>query len=192
MGKQIIASNKDLDIEDVIKLHEMKKKKKNSGSKGKRGERSIVDDLNQRFDEFFQKHPEIGRFSRSVGSGNRVGQGVWLSQQQNEVYSGDIICQGFLFVVESKSGYDIDLHSVFKDGNKEIDSFLEQVSKDAERTHKLPMLIYKKDRRERLVFVKRSDLTDLDRFVYYLIYRDWVALTFDKLFSLPDEFFFLV
>jgi hypothetical protein len=182
--------NNDLDIEDVIKLHEMKKKKKNSGTKGKRGERSVVEDLNQRFEEFFKKRPELGKFSRSVGSGNRFGQGVSLSQQQNEVYSGDVICQGFLFVIESKFGYDIDLHSVFKDGHKELDGFLNQVSEDAKRTNKLPMLVYKKDRRERLAFLRSEDLKDLSNFKYYLNYREWIAISFDKLLEFPDSFFF--
>lgn len=176
----------DFQIEDILKR---KKKKINGSTKGKRSERSIVNIFNDRFSSHFAQHPDIGKFSRSVGSGNRFGQKVTLSKNQTEVYTGDIICETFKYVIENKSGYDIDLFGIFKKGHKEIDGFLSQVSKDCERVNKKPLLIYKKDHKDRICFVKAKDL-NLKDFEYYIIYRDWVCLSLEKLLEMPDDFFF--
>lgn len=83
------------------------------------------------------------RFSTSgsaAGSPGRSGPATagarWhLPKHAQEVFSGDLIVpQGFRWAVESKGGYSkIDINSVFVSGNAELDAFLDQTTKDAER-----------------------------------------------------------
>jgi hypothetical protein len=98
----------DAEVEDIFKK---RPKKIKSGIKGKRVELEVVKSLNERFSKVLAANPDGGKFSRSVGSGNRWGQNVHLSKNAVNTYSGDIVCpEGFLFVLESKGGYnDIDL-----------------------------------------------------------------------------------
>lgn len=179
----------DYEVDDIV--NNLKKTKKiKSGSKGKRGERGIVDDLNNRFRQLFDKNPEWGQFSRSVGSGNRWGQRVFLPQHAKDTFSGDLTCPAqFLFTIESKSGYnEIDLYNCIVGKCKELDTFLEQASSDSERVKKKPLLIWKKDRKNRIAFLHVSELTD--RPDKYLVYKDWIGVCFNWLLGQEDEFFF--
>lgn len=178
----------DLEIENIL---ETKTKRKKSGQKGKRGEREICDCLNSRFEDIFKSHPDWGRFSRSVGSGNRWGQNVFLSRSAKNTYGGDITCpDNFRFVIESKCGYnEIDLNSCFATGNKTIDGFLNQVEEDSKRSDKKPILIWKKDRKPKLVFLRQEDMP-LDGIDYFLKYRGWIAVDLETILSFEDNFFF--
>lgn len=187
----------DYDVEDIFEGGDRPRRKK-SGQKGKRVEREIVKELNGRFAKILQENPDWGEFSRSVGSGNRWGQRVRLSKAAKDTYTGDITCpQCFKFVLESKGGYnDIDLVSAFDGGSKELNDFLKQVSEDSERTFKFgpgrkPMLLWKKDRKPRLAFLKAADLVDYE-FEYSMNYRDWQVVLFKDLMRLEDTFFFNV
>lgn len=176
----------NIEIESIWE-HLEGKKKINSGTKGKGGERELVHLLNERFSLILSQNPNWGKFSRSVGSGNRFSQAN-LSLSATKVFSGDLICENFKFVIESKAGYDIDLNTLFsKKGNKEIDSFLSQVSKDSERSKKRPLLIWKKDRKPRLAFLKE----DLSNFDCFMRYKGWSIVALDELLTKKqDEFFF--
>jgi hypothetical protein len=178
----------DIDVENIL---EEKKKKIKSGKKGKRVELELVKDLNNRFSEILSKNPDKGKFSRSVGSGNRFGQNVHLSKAAKDVYSGDIVCpEGFRFALESKGGYnDIDLCTLFGGGQSELDSFLKQAERDAERCGRRPMLLWKKDRKPRLAFLKTSDLPSRE-FTCSLTYGDWVGVPYSELIQERDNFFF--
>jgi hypothetical protein len=178
-----------MDIEDILK-DDGKKKPVKSGQKGKRNEREICDLLNDRFKPLLNSN-NWGEFSRSLGSGNRWGQKVKLSKSAEDTFTGDIAApENFKFVLESKAGYDIDLCNVFDGGDRQIDLFLKQVSEDSERLKKIgvdrkPLLLWKKDRKPRLAFLKR----DLG-FEYSMKYRDWTVVAFKDLLSLEDSFFF--
>lgn len=181
----------DLEVENILSK---KNKKIKSGKKGKRVELEVVKDLNSRFNDILSKNPSWGKFSRTIGSGNRWGQNVYLSKNAMDNFSGDLICpENFKFVLESKGGYnDIDLCSAFDKGQSELDSFLKQVSADSERTGRMPMLFWKKDRKPRLVFIKSKDIDHklyVD-FEYMMKYRDWVIFNFKDLFLMEDKFFF--
>jgi len=180
----------DMEIDDIWAEKKGRKKIK-SKTKGKRVELELVHDLNRRFDTLLGKNSKWGKFSRTVGSGNRWGQKVQLSQHATQTYSGDITCpENFRFVIESKGGYnDIDICSLFGKGNKELDSFLQQVTDDSERSGRDPMLIWKKDRKPRLVFLKTKELSKI-KVNCKLCYKDWTAVSFDDVFGLKDEFFF--
>jgi hypothetical protein len=178
----------DLEVEDIFGK---KPKKIKSGKKGKRVELELIKSLNERFADLLASRPNAGKFSRSVGSGNRWGQRVHLSKSASDTYSGDIVCpEGFLFVLESKGGYnDIDLCSAFSGKQAELDAFLKQVSDDSSRCGRKPLLLWKKDRKPRLAFLKTADLGGgvFDRMFRY---GDWTAVLCDDLLSLPDDFFF--
>ncbi len=131
-----------------------------------------------------------GGFSRSVGSGNRWGQVAHLPKHAQEVFSGDLIVpKGFKWAVESKGGYSkIDMNSVFVGGSKELDGFLNQVTKDAERCGRKPMLCWKRDRKPWLAFVPTKELIG-HSFKYRLEYREWSAVALEELLKLSDGFF---
>lgn len=171
-------------------LAKIKKKRVRCDIKGKSRERELVKKLNSRFEEFIKNNPTKGAFSRSVGSGNRWGQRVSLSENSVNTYAGDITCpDGFKFVIESKKGYNkIDLVNCFSGKCSELDEFLKQVSSDAERTKRKPLLIWKKDRKEDIAFLRESDLPNKPKL--YLLYNGWIATTFDFILSHPDNFFF--
>jgi hypothetical protein len=183
-----------MEIEDMSGKMDKKKKKINSGVKGKRKEREIVHLLNERFASILIAHPTWGAFSRSVGSGNRWGQRISLSQHAKETYSGDITCpENFKFVLESKGGYnDVDLNSAFDGGHSQIDTFLKQVSDDSSRCNRKPMLIWKKDRRPRLAALRKEDLEEsiYRSWTYWMNYREWGIFLLDDVLKLEDKFFF--
>ena len=189
--------SKDLDIEDLTE-NLGKKKKINSGRKGKTSERDIVHLLNNRFVHLFAANPGWGQFSRSVGSGNRWGQGVCLPQHAKDTYTGDITTpSNFKFILESKAGYnDVDLFSCWTGKCRELDAFLTQVSDDVTRSNKtatikkMPMLLWKKDRKCRLAFMKTEDLLEIQLPAVNLTYNDWVGVNFDWILTLEDSFFF--
>jgi hypothetical protein len=178
----------DIDIDDIF---QKRPKKIKSGKKGKRVELELVKSLNERFSKVLSENPEGGKFSRSVGSGNRWSQNVHLSKAATNLYSGDIVCpEKFRFVLESKGGYnDIDLCSAFDGGQSELDEFLKQVSSDSERCKRKPMLFWKKDRKPRIAFLRSEDLGDVS-FEYTMKYREWTAVSYEDLMGMDDSFFF--
>lgn len=173
---------------DPIWERENKKKRKNSGSKGKRGERELVKVFNKRFEKLLHQHPEWGMFHRSVGSGNRWSQAK-LSETAHLVFSSDLICENFKFTIESKFGYDhINLDLACKNGNKELDGFLEQTEKDSERTNKTPLLVWKKTGKDRLAFLKDFEAI---QFKDCIKYRSWTVVPLEEfLAAFPDSYFF--
>jgi hypothetical protein len=178
----------DMDVEDILKD---RPKRIKSGRKGKRVELGLVKDLNDRFSQILSKNPSWGRFSRSIGSGNRWGQNVHLSKTASNVYSGDLVCpDNFRFALESKGGYnEIDLCTVFGGGQAELDSFLKQAESDGERCGRKPMLLWKKDRKPRIAFLKSADAPSRD-FTCSLSYGNWVGVPYEELIEEKDEFFF--
>ena len=183
-----ICMEEDLDVENIL---EEKPKRIKSGKKGKRVELEVVKDLNARFSEILSKNPDIGKFSRSVGSGNRWGQNVHLSKAARDTYSGDIVCpEKFRFALESKGGYnDIDLCTAFGGSQAELDSFLKQAEGDAERCGRKPMLLWKKDRKPRIAFLKTTDLPARE-FSCSLKYGKWTGVPYVELMEDGDDFFF--
>lgn len=175
-----MSEDEDYIIDDILKPRGSKRK--NSGSKGKRGERGLRDILSERF------KGQI--FNRVVGSGNRWAQAV-LSEQSKKVLTGDIVCpDSFVFCIECKHGYpQIDLCAVLAKDNAMINEFIDQASKDAERIGKKPLLCWKKDRQPWVAFLRREDL-DQSKFTTAMIYGKWMAVSLELLLTLPDDFFF--
>lgn len=166
----------------------------NSSRKGKSCEREIVKILNDRFHDKLLEIPNEGVFSRSVGSGNRWSQKSKLSDEELNIFVSDITCpRSFKFCIESKSGYnEIDLLSLFGNGNKKLKTFLEQVKNDASLAGKKnPILVWKKNWQPRVVFIETrncsKELLDSNTKLYF---EDWVILPFDYFLSEDNSFFF--
>jgi hypothetical protein len=181
----------DLDIEDILN-DKPKKKKIKSGQKGKSGERDLVKILNERFAKILAEHPKGGAFSRSVGSGSRWGQQVILSDAANQIYAGDLTCpERFNFVIESKKGYnDIDLYNAFTGKCGGLDEFLKQVETDAKRVGRRELLIWKKDRKPALAFLKIKIGENIPSKYTIMFYLEWTAVALNDLLTMPDEFWF--
>lgn len=188
----IYGMQEDEDIE-VENLLEDKPKRIKSGRKGKRVELELVKELNLRFQDILLKNPSWGRFSRSVGSGNRWGQNVHLSKTAKNIYSGDIVCpDNFRFALESKGGYnEIDLCTAFGGGQSELDAFLNQAEEDADRCERKPMLLWKKDRKPRIAFLKTEQLP-AKNFEFSFKYRIWTGVPYEEIIKEDDSFFFSV
>jgi len=182
----------DLDTDNLFE--EPPKKKIKSGLKGKAAERDLVKILNERFAKFIAEHPKGGSFSRSVGSGNRFGQKVILSESASQIYAGDLTCpEHFNFVIESKKGYnDIDLCIAFTGKCGGLDEFLKQVSEDAKRVGRRALLIWKKDRKPALAFLKTKPGEIISYKHARMVYLDWDVVAIDDLLPLPDDFWFTV
>jgi hypothetical protein len=181
MNKNTI-DNDDLEIDDVIKNLSEKKKKINCKKKGNRVELQLTKLLTDRFKL---------NFSRTVSSGARWSQAK-LSEEAKNIFSGDlVVCKGFKFVIECKGGYDsIDLNTLFIDGNKDLDKFLEQVTNDSDRCNRKPMVCWKKTRKPWLAFIHSSELTEhKNMFNYILYYNNWSIVSLDILLQLNDDFF---
>ena len=171
------------------------KKKIKSKNKGKRGELLIVKILNARFGKLLSEH-NWGSFSRSVGSGNRWGQKVILSPTAEQIYSGDLTCpDNFRFVIESKNGYnEVDIFPCVAGGKcKALDAFLEQVSEDAKRSGRIPLLVWHKNKKNSVAFIRKDELLSASlplAFGPRLYYGDWCGLPFEELLSVKDSFWF--
>lgn len=178
------------------------KKRIKCGQKGKRGEREIVKIFNTHFAKILSENSKWGCFSRSVGSGNRWGQKVILSETASQIYSGDLTCpDNFKFVVESKFGYnDVDVFTVFSGKCPVLDDFLRQVKDESDRTGRKPMLIWRKDRKCAVAFLKSLDLIQINQDKHgeldelkkcMLYYGDWIGVSLDTLLEeTTDSFWF--
>lgn len=170
----------DFEIEDILKS---RKKGVNSSVKGKSAERELCKKLSAAFGE---------SFTRSIGSGNRWGQ-VELPTHAKQVFSGDICCpENFLFVLESKSGYedDIDLNNLPAGNITKLDEFLGQVTKDSGFCGRKPLLLWKRSRKGWLAFIHTNEI-DLTKFEFYMIYGKWTCISLDNLLkTYSKEFFF--
>lgn len=167
-------------IEDI--LNNRSKKRINSKKKGNRVELEFSKIMNKRFK---------GGFSRTIGSGNRWGQNVYLPKHALNVYSSDLVVpENFKFSPEVKGGYDgIDLNSIFARGNSDLNKFLVQAYKDAKKCDKKPLLAWKRRRKPWIVFVLKADLEGFN-FTYSVNYNQWIGIDLNEFIKLSDDFFF--
>lgn len=182
--------DEDYETDDILDdLNKRKKKKKDSKDKGGRGERLLVKELEKRF-------PSLP-FSRTVGSGARISQ-ARMSEAAKQVFTGDIVApENFLFALECKYGYNsISLERAVArfgkgmQGNAVLNSFLAQAQKDASKINRKPMLCWKQNYKEWLVFLKTTDLVqNLTDAPDKIVYMDWTAIPMIRVFSEPDSFF---
>lgn len=131
-------------MEDDFDLGPLKKpKRKNSRAKGSTFERETAKRLNERF--------EVKTFSRTPGSGAYA---TTHNLPEHLQIHGDIISpQEFKYTLELKKGYNsINLYDLFNYSSTFWD-FWAQAEKDAKKSRKTPMLIFKQDRKPTLAMV---------------------------------------
>ena len=203
----------EIQVDDIFQQLDEKqarKKKINSKAKGDRGELKACKILTDFFGIKFNKVPRSGGF----------GTTHQLEQNALEVLTGDILTpQGFLFTLENKSGYDIDLINFFcskhtskkKSSDKTlIYTFLDQSVRDAVRVSKIPAVIYTKDRRPPLLIIPLNNFSGekvlkekLSKFELYLtfkyvpkysyIWKNWVLFSLEESLNvLGRNFFFII
>ncbi|MHC5536664.1 putative PDDEXK endonuclease [Singulisphaera rosea] len=155
----------------------------NSGAKGRRAESEVCRILSDRFGK---------PFNRVVGSGNRWAQVESLPEHAKNALLGDICPpEGFLWVIEVKSGYEdkIDFHSLFGgNGCRQLDEFFRQAHDEADRSGRKPLILYKRSRRPWLAMVRAGDLPAETS--TRLHYAEWVILGLDDLLRASDDHFF--
>ena len=145
------ANTDNFQVVDILKNAD-KQKRLNSKVKGNRVERNLCKLLTAHF----------GRnFSRSVGSGNRWGQVTCMPEHARQTLSGDICPpENFKWVIECKGGYEdkIDLNSALDGGCACLDEFVRQSAKDADFSHRKPIIIWKRSRKPWLAMLRREIL----------------------------------
>jgi len=170
----------DQDYEtDAIWERLNKPKKIHCGHKGDRGEKGVIKLLSERFGLPFSRVPDSGAYASQVA----------LPEELKAAYVGDIICPNkFNFCIECKNGYDDDIsldNIIFKNRkNAQLDKFLEQAQRDADRIGKKPLLCWKKTGKPYLAFTHEYKVSE-----YGCYYRDWVACQLTDLLKLPDDVF---
>lgn len=173
---------KELSIEEEFEqLSKPKKKRINSKKKGNAAELQLSKILNNRFGE--------KKFSRSVMSGAYLGAGNFiraagLTEEQQSVFIGDIITPvNFKFVIEHKAYNEADFWDLFN-ASAPINEWIKQVSTDAERAHKKPMLIVKYNNKKRIVYIKEK----VENYIFE--YKGWYCFWLEDILGLEDDFFF--
>ena len=139
-------------MKDIIDLKKLKKPKRvNSKAKGGAFERQIAKMLNEQFD--------TKEFSRTPGSGAFA---TTHQLPEHITVAGDLITPlNFKFCIECKKGYNDQTIYSLLDYNSKIWQFIEQCEKDAKKMNKVPMIIYKQDRKDILVITYKDMFTTM-------------------------------
>ena len=139
-------------MKDIFDLQNLKKKKRvNSKAKGGAFERQIANTLNEQFN--------TKEFNRTPGSGAFATTHVL---PDHITVAGDLITPlNFKFCIECKKGYNDQTIYSLLDYNSKIWQFIKQCEKDANKMNKVPMIIYKQDRKDTLVITYKDMFTTM-------------------------------
>lgn len=176
----------DLIIDNIID-NKKTKKKVDGKAKGDRTELHLCKLLGEHFGQ---------EFSRALGSGSRWSQVSNLPEHAKKTLSGDIcVPEGFKWVIECKGGYEDDMElatALEGDGLTQLDKFIDQVSRDADYTKRMPIICWKRNRKPWLACVRLADLSGLAferSFAYRLYYREWFMISLDELLKKTEKSF---
>jgi hypothetical protein len=155
----------------------------NSKRKGKRGESESAKLLEKWWGGHFCRTPDSGAFmtfhtKTILDSGNNV--------------SGDLICpEDFPFCVEVKRRKEIDLYKCIRSSSTDSDylfTWIEQTKRDSERGNKIPLLMFKEDRRQWYICLPTIFIKELKKDERnYLSYLEFSIISSDDLFSKTKE-----
>lgn len=181
-----MTEENDFEIDDIFKnfnIKKNKKKKKDSKGAGNRGELDLVHTFTARFPD--------KSFFRVVGSGARVAQVKNLGENK-ALFTGDLVApSNFIFTIECKYGYDIELMSTFTDGNKQIDAWIDQSQRQADGIGKLPLLCWRKPHHSWLAFIPKVSFNKVKpKPDYFMSYRHLYVLSLATILSQPNSFWF--
>jgi len=146
-------------MKDILDLQKLKKKKRvNSKAKGGAFERQMANMLNEQF--------QTKDFNRTPGSGAFA---TTHQLPEHITVAGDLITPlNFKFCIECKKGYNNQTIYSLLDYNSKIWEFIEQSEKDAKKLKKVPMIIYKQDRKDILVITYKNMFTTMIPSILYL------------------------
>ena len=174
----------DLQIDNILENNVKKKKKVDGKAKGDRTELKLCKMLSKHFGS---------EFSKALGSGARWSQVGNLPAHAKKTLTGDVcVPEGFLWVIESKGGYEEDMNLTNVCDGKGIaclDAFIEQVSRDAKYCGRKPIICWKRNRKPWLAFVRSEDVPGLS-FDYMVVYREWIMVKLDELLGKQRDFWF--
>ena len=135
-------------MRDIVDTKILKKKKRvNSKAKGGAFERLVANMLNEQF--------ETKEFNRTPGSGAFAT--IHQHLPEHITVAGDLITPlNFKFCIECKKAYNDQTIYSLLDYNSKIWQFIAQCENDAEKLGKVPMVIYKQDRKDILVITYKD------------------------------------
>lgn len=162
----------------------MGSKRLNSNAKGNKREWEVCSDLSKRFNK---------EFLRTLSSGASATRRHDCNNKDVEFIknnTGDIICpDGFKFVIESKHYKDFDFFTLFNDKNLLTD-WWRQSYKDSKRVGKHSLVFFKFNYKKKMAMLSIDFKSDVAKFKNVIINNEFIVITQDDLFSLPNGFFF--
>lgn len=170
------------------------KKRKNSKQKGNRGERDMVQILNDRFEPHkFMRAPMSGAYFGQTNYNKNKG----MEEHVIETLSSDIITpSAFSFAIEHKSysNDSIRINYFLSEKEYKIHDWWKQCCEDAAKTNKQPMLVVKLDRMPRFVIMNAAIFTTSmkKKIAKYLIWmngkEEMLVCEFDRLINFDEKF----
>ena len=159
----------------------------NSNAKGNAREREVCLDLETRFNM---------SFTRTIQSGASATRSTFSKKPREKFIkenTGDIFTpQNFRFTIEAKHYSSFDVFSYWSQ-NCLLDSWFSQAKSDAARIQKEFLVLFKFNRRKKMAMMdvlNKKLIAELKiKFVQFS--QDYLILTQNDLFSLPDDFFFI-
>jgi hypothetical protein len=169
--------NELLEFTDTLSKYKPRKKAVNSRRKGSNFERTLAAQLNKLFD--------TKEFARTPGSGAFATTHELPAHLQ---IHGDLITpQNFKYVIEAKCGYNVDVDDFFRE-NSDLQKFIRQAKKEAKRAKKPWFLVYKKTRKDTLLFTE-VEFPIASR-IEVSFNRNFYVYKWDEVLGLPKSHFF--
>jgi hypothetical protein len=166
----------------------------NSKKKGNRGENQLVHILCEHFGE--------GEFKRTPSSGAYTGglnreTAVNLPWEAKITLASDIICPAnFNFIIEHKFYESMNFWDLLSDKSN-WNEWIEQAEGDAKFVNKIPLLVIKYNRHQRIALVPytyiisyASRYTDAIPLAKRFIWKGYSVVWLEDLLKLPREFWF--
>lgn len=160
----------------------------NSKKKGNRGENQLVHILEEFFGEGqFKRTPSSGAYT---GGKNREGAENLPWEAKITLASDIITPSNFNFVIEHKFYAEANFWDLFSDKSK-WNEWVEQVEGDANFVNKVPLLIIKYNRHQRIALIPYEILKSRNEaLAKRFIWKGYSVVELEDLLRLPKDFWF--
>jgi len=172
------------DSYDLSLLRDKKPKRLNSKKKGNTFERDVCKLLNEAFGTTeFNRAPNSGAYASTHNLPSAY-----------KIYGDLIVPSDFKFTIECKKGYNKASIDELLNYSGIVVNFLDQTIKDAEKAGRIPLLLWKQDRKPILAVTPLE--APLDSFIYFkypsknLTYSYYYIYRFKDLLTLDKSFWF--